>query len=298
MVVVYLGRFKSLMKQPRNRSIIRSGIPKFHWGDLYHLLLTISWTKFLVSVSLTYLTLNFAFALAYLADINGIANAKPGSFLDAFSFSVQTMATIGYGAMYPRTLYIHILVTTEVFIGLLGVAMATGLMFARFSQPTARVLFSNVAVICPYNGVPTLMFRTANQRSNAIVEAQIRVTLLRPEVTPEGHSLRRLEDLKLVRSETPIFTLSWMVMHVIDETSPLYQATFESLKESNITLIIMLTGLDETVAQTMHARYYYYPENILWDMSFVDTLLRDKHGNSHINYSNFHDVMPLDRKFS
>ena len=180
-----------------------------YWNDPYHLLLSIPWTGFLTLICVGYIFANALFALAYLASGNGIENARPGSFSDAFFFSIQTMASIGYGAMYPKTTAANILVTLESLVGLFGVTMATGLMFARFSRPTARVIFSRVAVIVPYEGVPTLMFRTANQRRNLILEASLRVSLARDEITAEGDFIRRIYDLTLLRSQNPSFSLSW-----------------------------------------------------------------------------------------
>lgn len=254
-----------------------------------------SWVKFFALIVGGYFAVNIAFALAYLAGGDGIENARPGSFADTFFFSVQTMATIGYGAMYPKTAYANLLVTLEALLGLLGVAMATGLMFARFSRPTARVLFSQVAVICLYNGVPTLMFRAANQRHHKIVEAQIRVSLLWEEVTAEGHHLRRFYDLDLARSQSPIFALSWLVMHPIDANSPLLGETSASLLERDAQLIVILTGLDETVSQTVHASHLYLPADLRWNRRFVDILSVEPNGSRHIDYPRFHDTIPFDR---
>ncbi|MBE9039969.1 ATP-sensitive inward rectifier potassium channel 10 [Oscillatoriales cyanobacterium LEGE 11467] len=252
-----------------------------------------SWQKFFGLIVGAYFAINLLFALAYVAGGDGIENAEPGSFWDAFFFSVQTMATIGYGAMYPKTPYAHFLVTIEVLIGLLAVAMATSLMFARFSRPTARILFSQVAVICPYNGVPTLMFRAANQRSHKIVEAQIRVTLLRQEVTSEGHQMRRFYELSLARAYSPFFLLSWMVMHPIDPASPLHGETLTSLIDRDAQIVVMLTGLDEAGSQTVHASYLYAPEDILWNHRFVDVLTPCPSGARYIDYPRFHDTQPL-----
>lgn len=203
------------------------------------------------------------------------------------------MATIGYGAMYPSTLYANIIVTMEVLVGLLGFAMATGLMFAKFSRPTARVLFSRVATVAPFNGMPTLMFRTANLRRNQILEAQIQANLVRNEVTAEGQSMRRFYDLKLVRSRTPLFSITWTVMHTIDERSPLYGATTDSLVKAQAEIVITLTGLDETVSQTIHTRHSFPAQKILWNMRFVDILSRTPDGLVSIDYDHFHDVVPL-----
>ncbi len=274
----------------RRFDVVRKGLSHSHWSDPYHLLLTIDWLRFFGVTVVFYLVTNAIFALLYLAGGDCLKNAQPGSFWDAFFFSVQTMATIGYGAIYPSTDYANALVTIEALVGLMGVAMVTGLMFARFSRPTARVLFSRVAVIAPHNGVPTLMMRVANERRNQILEAQIGVSLLRDEVTKEGQFIRRFYDLKLVRSQTRIFALSWLVMHEIDESSPLYGETLESMIQAETDIVVTLTGLDETVAQTVHARHYYIAEEILWNMRFVDIFSRKPDGRRLLDFTRFHDV--------
>ncbi|WP_392535533.1 ion channel [Nostoc sp. C117] len=265
-----------------------------YWRDPYHLLLTIPWTGFIPLICVFYITTNALFALAYSLGGDCIANARPGSFLDLFFFSVQTLASIGYGAMYPKTTYANIIVTIEAMIGLVGIAVMTGLAFARFSRPTARVMFSRVAVITPHDAKPTLMFRTANQRRNTILEAQMRVYLMRDEITAEGQFMRRIYDLQLLRNQTPNFSLSWSVVHVIDEFSPLYGMTPESLIETNSMLIISLSGIDETVAQVVHARHSYGANEILWNNRFVDIFHHTADGHRYIDYNRFHDVLPLE----
>lgn len=282
-----------IFSQTKQSNAVRIGSSHSYWSDLYHWLLTLSWLGFLGLICFLYVTVNALFALAYLADGNGIQNARPGSFPDVFFFSVQTLATIGYGAMYPTTTYTNIVAAIEAMVGLLGIAMVTGLAFARFSIPTAKVLFSNVAVISPHNGVLTLMFRTANKRRNRILEAQIQITVVRNEITAEGQFMRRFHDLKLVRSQTPIFTLTWLVMHPIDRDSPLYGMTPEQLAEAEVELVVTLTGIDETVAQTIHARHSFLAQDILWKMRFVDILSRLPDGRRCVDYRRFHDVTPI-----
>ncbi|MBE9206264.1 ATP-sensitive inward rectifier potassium channel 10 [Nostoc sp. LEGE 06077] len=265
-----------------------------YWRDPYHLLLTVPWTGFVLLIFVFYVAINTLFALAYLLGGDCITNARPGSFLDVFFFSVQTLASIGYGAMYPKTTYANIIVTVEAIAGVMGIAVMTGLAFARFSRPTARVIFSRVAVIVPHDGEPTLMFRTANQRRNLILEAQMRVYLMRDEVTAEGDFMRRIYDLKLLRQQTPGFALSWSVIHVIDQSSPLYGMTPESLSQTNCVLMVSLSGIDETVAQVVHARHSYGTNEILWNHRFVDILHHTSDGNRYIDYNHFHDVLPLE----
>jgi inward rectifier potassium channel len=271
-------------------NIVRLGVPRLHFADLYHWLLNLGWPQFFLLIFLSYTVTNSLFALIYLAGGDCIANARSGSFKDAFYFSVQTMATIGYGSMYPRNDYANSVVAVQALFGLWGVAMITGLAFAKFSRPTARVIFSRVAVIAPFNGVPTLMYRTANQRRNQILEAQQRATLIRDEVTAEGELMRRFYDLQLVRSNSPVFALTWTVMHQIDENSPLYNLTAKDLVERQAEIVITLTGLDETVSQTIHARHSFVASEILWDMRFVDIIARTSEGKRVVDYTRFHEV--------
>jgi inward rectifier potassium channel len=265
-----------------------------YWRDPYHLLLTVPWPGFLILICIFYVAINTLFALTYLLGGDCIANAQPGSFVDAFFFSVQTLASIGYGAMYPKTTYAHVIVTIEAITGLMGIAVMTGLAFARFSRPTARVMFSKVAVITPHQGVQTLTFRTANQRRNMILEAQVKLYLMRDEVTNEGDLIRRIYDLQLIRNQTPSFSLSWSVMHKIDESSPLYGMTPELLIKTHSLMMVSLSGIDETVAQVVHARHTYGYEDILWNSKFVDIMHHSPDGNRYVDYEKFHDVVPLD----
>ncbi|MFE4105659.1 ion channel [Almyronema epifaneia] len=293
--------FKQQPRRPSSRLVVRDGEvpdvvrlgdPHSQWRDLYHLLLTIPWTGFIGLLSLIYLLINALFAIAYLAGGDCIANSD-GSFMQAFFFSVQTMASIGYGSMHPVTTYANLLVVVEAFVGLLFIAMATGLIFTRFALPTARILFSHYAVISLHNGVPTLMFRTANKRRNRILEAQLWVTLVRDEITLEGEHLRRFHDLHLIRSHTPLFALTWTAMHPIDPSSPLYGETPESLAAANAEIVVALTGLDETVSQTIHARHSFVSEEILWGYRLADILLWTDDGRRAIDYTSFDRVVPV-----
>ncbi|MGB3492015.1 MAG: ion channel [Elainellaceae cyanobacterium] len=275
-------------------NVIRVGMFTPPWRDAYHAMLTMPWPLFFISIAVLYLITNVGFAIAYLLGGDTIANADSGSFADAFFFSVQTMASIGYGAMYPKTLYGDIVVTIESLVGLMGLAMATGLMFARFARPTARVMFSQYAVVTSFDGVPTLMFRAANQRRNRILDAQVQVTLVQNATTEEGHFMRRFEDVHLARSHSPIFALTWTVMHPIHATSPFHNSSPDALWHHESELIVTLTGLDETFAQTIHARHSYTPDEILWDRHLVDIMFQTIDGHLAIDYSRFHHVQPND----
>jgi inward rectifier potassium channel len=217
----------------------------------------------------------------------------PGSFLDCFFFSVQTVATIGYGELYPRDLYANLLVTAEITLGVMGFAVGNGLMFAWFSRPTARITFSRVAVIMFHNGVPTLMFRAANERRNLILEAHVRVSLVRDETSQEGRVMRRFRDLSLERRDNPTFLLSWTVMHVIDELSPFFGMTPEALAGSDMEIVVLMTGTDESFAQPVYARHSYRAVDIVWGKAFRDILRFDEQGRRIIDYGKFHEVEPI-----
>lgn len=262
--------------------------------DLYHFVFTRPWWQFFVLVSAAFLGANTLFALAYSLQPGSIANARSGSFEDAFSFSVQTMATIGYGGMSPATRLAHALVTLEALCSILGVALVTGITFAKFARPTARVLFTAKAVVTPRDGVPFLSFRMANARHNRIVEAQLRVILLTAEVTREGEQLRRVTELSLVRDRTPLFMLSWTAMHRIDEQSPFYgEDALERLRQRRGELFLSLMGLDETHGQTIHASCSYSLDDIVWNARFADVLRLRDDGVREIDYTNFHEVVPI-----
>lgn len=263
-------------------------------GDLYHRILTVGWGGFFAAGAGLYLAANAVFALLYMIEPGSIANAKPGAFADAFFFSVQTMATIGYGQMAPATLYANILMTFETGVGLMFIALSTGLVFARFSRPTARVLFSEVAVIGPYDGRPTLTVRLANVRQNQILAAEVTMTLIRDEISLEGDLRRRFYDLNLMRHRSPVFALTFSVMHEIDPDSPLHGANAETLAAANAELVVMATGIDETLAQPVHARTSYLPHEILWDRRFTNILGWTEDGRRAIDYRLFHDTMGLD----
>jgi inward rectifier potassium channel len=267
-----------------------------YWRDPYHLLLTAPWLIFLILIALAYVGINSLFAVAYLIGGDSITNARPGSFTDAFFFSVQTFASIGYGVMTPKTFYANILVSFEAWVELLGLAVITGLAFARFSRPTARVLFSEVAVITPYEGVPTLMFRAANQRRNQVLEAQMQVYFMKEVISAEGQSLYRVFDLNLVRRQIPNFRLTWTVMHPIDEQSPLYGSTLESLAETKAQLVISLSGVDDELSQTIYARHTYGVQNILENHRFVDIIHYTEEGDRYFDFTKFHNVEPIQEK--
>ena len=261
------------------------------WDDAYHFVMTRSWGEFFLLTAFVYLCLNALFALAYMVNPASLLNARPGNFEDAFFFSVQTLGTIGYGAMSPGNRYGHLLVTLESITGIFSTALITGMTFSRFARPRAKVLFSNKVVVTERDGVPHMLFRLANWRHNQILEAQLRVILLVRNVTREGHEIRLPIEVPLVRDRTALFGLTWLVMHRIDESSPFYgPGALEKLRAIKGEMFLSMNGLDETIGQTVHARYSYQLDDIVWDAIFEDVLSITPEGQRVIDYSQFHRV--------
>lgn len=285
--------FRSGALPQRGRIAIVKGQDVSRYTDLYHAVLRAPWWLFFLGLAAVFVATNAAFALAYMADPGGIAHAEPGNFWDAFVFSAQTIGSINYSVMVPKTSYVDTVVIIEAFVGLLMLALFTGLIFARFSRPFARVVFSRVAVIAPFDGVPTLMFRTANQRGNQVLDASMTLTLARQHVSREGITMRRFEELKLVRPRTSLFALSWTIMHPIDEASPLHGVSGEDMAERQMEIVALLSGSDATMAETIYARYSYGPDDIVRDHRFVDVLSVTPRGERVVDLTRFHDTCPI-----
>lgn len=288
------------IEQPQARFINQDGRTTLHsfglerrlFDDLYHSWLNAPWSRVGLAMVMLYAVINAVFAIGYLV-IGGIEGAREGSFSDAYFFSVQTLATIGYGKLVPVTLPAHILVTIESFCGLIGVAMATGLMFSKFSRPTSRVLWSQQMVVATMDGVPSLMFRVANARGNQVVEATMRLGMLRSEVTPEGQQIRRMVDMKLVRATSPVFMLSWLAVHPITPESPFYGQSAETMRPGRVEVYASLVGLDATFSQTIHARHSWIIDEIKWNERFADIIGPLPDGTSGVDYTKFHQTVPL-----
>nr|WP_255538887.1 ion channel [Polynucleobacter sp. AP-Latsch-80-C2] len=252
-----------------------------------------SWASFLLLVILVYLGTNLLFAFAYLACGPGaITNTKSGSLIDVFYFSVQTMATIGYGQMTPVGHWPNSIVTFEAFFGIVYSALTTGLAFARFTRPTAGVRFSKVAVVGNHDGTRTLKFRVANDRSSHIVEAQLRLWLIAESMTSEGERYRRSVELPLHRSESPVFSLTWTAMHSLDETSALKEYLDNSAMEQQWHLLITFTGYHESLANQVYARHVYLPRDVQQNATFVDIVTVLPDGGRVIDLSNFEKWVP------
>lgn len=284
-----------IVGRDRSRSTPGVVLVKAPLRDIYHTLMVLSWPRLIGGVLLTYLSLNLVFAIAFALTPGSIANAEPGSFRDAFSFSVQTFATIGYGAMAPASEIGHLLMVLEAFVGMLTTALVTGAVFSKFSRPTSRVRFAKVALVGPRNGVPHFMFRMANERGNQIVEARVQASLALWERTTEGELMRRFHDLRLVRAQNMMFALSWTAMHAIEPDSPLYGQTQDSLRAAEAELVVALVGMDDTMAQTVHARWSYVADEILFDHRYVDIIGVQPDGKRTVALDRIDDALPIKR---
>jgi inward rectifier potassium channel len=261
--------------------------------DLFHHFMTIGWPRLFATLAGFFLSFDLLFGLLYHLAPGCIANLNPPGFAGAFFFSVETFATVGYGDMHPQTLYGHLVAMVEIFAGLMSLALITGIMFARFSRPRARFLFTRNAVVRPIDGQTTFVVRAANERQNIVQDASAQLRLLYDDTTAEGMSLRRIVDLPLVRSQHPMFALGWTIMHVIDEASPLRSETAQSLRAKDATFILSVTGTDDTTGQVLSARTEYTSEDIHWNAAFPDLLEEAEDGTLYVDYSRFDRVEPL-----
>jgi inward rectifier potassium channel len=274
-----------------HREIETLGLGQGFWSDLYHRAMAVYWPVFFGSAATLFVALNAFFAFLYWLGREPIANAEGNGPLAYFYFSIETLATVGYGDMHPQTDYGHLIATVEIFTGMSFLAVMTGLIFARFSRPRARFVFADSAVIARHEGHKTLMIRTANARHNTISRAGARLWLIRAEHTKERDQIRRFYELKLDRSEHPMFVLSWMLFHVIDKESPLYGATPADLEESDALLVLNIGGIDDSSAQQLYARHVYSWRDIRWQHRYRDMTSVSPQGRFLLDYTKFHDVV-------
>ncbi|MGZ3724789.1 MAG: ion channel [Pseudobdellovibrio sp.] len=273
----------------RFKHVKRIGAHSKWLQDFYHSILVSAWFSFFSLYVCSFVLFNLIFAMIYWL-VPTTIEGTDGSLWHAFSFSVETFATIGYGEFYPKSDFGHFLVILEALISVFVTAVFTGLIFAKFSKPSARIIFSKNILINNFDGKRTMTFRMGNLRANQIAEAQVRMVALKTFTTAEKQSIRKQVDLKLVRDNSLFFTLTWSVMHIIDETSPLYNTSAEDFKDKNIDIGVAVTGYDSTFSQTIHANVIYSPEDIVFDKYFADVFdMRDGVVRS-INYNKFHEL--------
>jgi inward rectifier potassium channel len=273
------------------REVIAEGLHLSFWADISHRSMTASWPAFIGGAALVFIAFNAVFASFYWIGNQPISNVPNGAYIDYLYFSIETLSTAGYGDMHPQTHYGHFVSAVELFTGIFSMSLMTGLIFARFSRPNARLLFADHPVISNHEGKPTLMVRFVNERHNIIGNAAARLWLLRDEVSLEGGSFRRFYELSLVRNEHPALALSWTLYHVLDERSPLHGLNAEDLEASGVSLVLVVSGYDVVAAQTVHARKSYDHSDIRFGQRYADILDTTEDGRLRIDYGKFHETV-------
>jgi inward rectifier potassium channel len=273
-------------------SLTKKGVPRYDWADPYRLAVSLSWPKFLSAILGVYLLMNALFGLAYFAVPGCIANARPHVFSDAFFFSFETLATVGYGEFYPATLYGHCVAACEITLGVAFTAILTGLVFVRFARPRAKFVFAAHPVITQHNSEPTLMVRVGNGRAVSLASAAARISVLIAETTMEGSFFRRTHELKLARNTLPVFPLSWTLMHTIDEHSPLHGMDAKKFIESNVRIFVSFEARDPDLASTVHDMRVYEPADVLFGMRYVDIITNDALGQPIADLTLIDEVVP------
>jgi inward rectifier potassium channel len=276
------------------REIETHGLGTGFWSDLYHRSMTVNWPVFFGTAALIFVVLNAAFGFLYWLGDKPIANVADNLPLplSLFYFSIETLATVGYGDMHPQSNYGHIVATVEIFTGMSFLAVMTGLIFARFSRPKARFVFARHPVVTTYQGEPTLMIRIANARHNTISQATARLWLFRLENTKEREQFRRYYELKLERREHPMFSLSWTLLHVINKTSAFHGMTSDNFANAEGALILNVDGVDDSSAQRLYARQIYSRQDIRWHHRYRDITGLSAKGRLVLDYTKFHEVVP------
>lgn len=286
-----------LLNRDGSFNIHRRGYGFFQSRGVYHSCLNASWPRFFLGIFALYLSINAIFAILYYlcgpeALEGGSATTSLERFSEAFFFSVQTLATIGYGRVSPSGLIANVFVTLEALVGLLGFALATGLVFARFSRPTASILFSDQAVITPYHGKTAFGFRIVNQRNNQIINLHARLVMSRVEYQA-GVLKRKFYDLPLERKQVMFFPLNWTIVHPIDEQSPLYQVSERELEVSDAEFMILLSGVDDTFSQEVHCWSSYKHNEIAWNARFTNILDEEQDGTLRIDLKRLNEIERL-----
>ena len=274
-----------------DREIITEGLHLSFWADISHRCMTASWPAFIGGAAVVFVIFNAIFASFYWIGNQPIANVAGGSYIDYLYFSIETLSTAGYGDMHPQTHYGHFIATVELFTGIFSMSLMTGLIFARFSRPNARLLFVDNPVISIHEGKPTLMVRFANERHNIISNATARLWLFKNMKSIEGQSLRRFYELQLAANESPALALSWTLFHAIDEKSPLYGLTPADLAAASIALVVVVSGYDVVAAQTVHARKSWDHPDIRHGHRYADIIGTSEDGRVKIDYGRFHETI-------
>ena len=276
-----------------DREIVTEGLRLSFWADISHRSMTASWPAFIAGAALVFVAFNAVFASFYWIGNQPISNVPGGAYIDYLYFSIETLSTAGYGDMHPQTHYGHFIATVELFTGIFSMSLMTGLIFARFSRPNARLLFADHPVISSHEGKPTLMIRFANKRHDIIGNATARLWLLKNAVSVEGRSLRRFSELPLLQNEHPALALSWTLYHILDEQSPLHGLDADDLAASEVSLVVVVSGYDVVAAQIVHARKSYDYRDIRFGRRYADILEITDEGRLRIDYGRFHETLDV-----
>jgi inward rectifier potassium channel len=278
---------------------IRSGQIEFHklnanerdFRDIYHWMLRLSWPQFATFVLTIYVAINLTFSIFYYLGRPCIAGAE--SFADAVFFSVETLATVGYGHLYPDNLYGHIVATAEIMVGMFGMAVITGLIFIRFSRPTARLVFSRNLVISPFDGQPALMLRVANLRHQAMAEAEFRVMFIRDELVKEGEHMRRFYPLPLQFDRLITFPVALTIRHIIDEKSPLHGLTAADLEKCDARILTSIVCIDTVIPAPVQSQQDYTWRDIHFGKRFVEIYTDIDDHSMAVDYGRLHEIEPV-----
>jgi inward rectifier potassium channel len=293
LLAVGSGRPRARVRSLAGRRIIAEGLEHSFWKDFYFNAMTASWPTFFGALAAGFVALNLAFACLYWLGKDPIANAPKGDFSDLFFFSVETSSTVGYGDMHPQTFYGHAIATGEGFVAIVLIAMMTGLTFARFSRPRARLVFAQHPVVAEHDGRPTLIFRLANARNAFISEATAKLWMLGATVSKEGRRFVGFQPLRLLKNENPAFALSWTLFHPIEPDSPLYGLDMDELVASEINFLLVISGYDDTSAQLVRTRETFSAHDLRPGHEFVDIQSLDENGVRRIDYARIHDTRPV-----
>jgi inward rectifier potassium channel len=270
----------------------KKGVSRFDLRDPYHLAAALTWPQFLAAFIAFYLLVNVVFATLFWLAPGSVANARPSSFVDAFFFSIETLATVGYGDMHPATLYGHTMAAIEIMCGLAFTAILTGLTFVRFSRPRAKFVFAPHPVVAMHNGKPTLMVRVGNGRAGVLMDATAKLTVLLCVATPQGTWTRRAQELRLERAHIPLFPLSWTLAHVLNERSPLRAYDAARAIEAEAQLFVTLEARDPTLATLVHGSRNYSAGDIRFGMRYADAVSLEADGTPVADFTRIGELEP------
>ncbi len=274
------GRDTSRRVQGSPFDLRKTGLARVDLRDPYHFAVTVSWPMFAGLAFAGLIAINAAFAALYVLSPGSVQNLPRGDLASAFFFSLETMATVGYGEMAPATVYGHVVAAAEIVVGMASTAILTGILFVRFSRPQARILFAECAVVTVHNGRPTLMIRIANGRLTMLTHAAARLGVLMAERSDEGQAFRRVHELALQRDNLPVFPLSWTLIHVIDADSPLAGYDAERARADDLRLFLTVSARDSALSAEVQDIHSYDAEHLAFGQRFVDMVWQDEAGRT------------------